>query len=183
MSEPFIGQIIMFAGNFAPRGWALCNGQFLQISENTALFSILGTTYGGDGRTTYALPDLRGRVALHPGTGVGLSTYDLGQGGGVESVTLNAANLPAHSHNVSVTTPGQAYTTQIADEHEMGNGVYPAVTPQPAYAADSEPSTIGGGTNVLTTTQAGSNTAITNLQPYRAVNYIIALVGIFPSRN
>ncbi|MGC4087610.1 MAG: tail fiber protein [Polyangiaceae bacterium] len=96
--EPFIGMIIVFAGNFAPRGWALCNGQLLPIAQNTALFSILGTTYGGDGRTTFALPDLRGRVPVHPGQGPGLSNYSLGQVSGTETVTLTTQNLPAHTH-------------------------------------------------------------------------------------
>jgi microcystin-dependent protein len=99
--EPFIGQIMMFGGSFAPRGWAFCEGQLLPISQNAALFSILGTTYGGDGRSTFALPDLRGRVAIHPGSGPGLSNYRLGEKGGVESVALNVNQIPAHSHGIS----------------------------------------------------------------------------------
>ena len=98
MASPFIGQITLFAGNFAPRGWAFCNGQLLSIAQNTALFSILGTTYGGNGQTTFALPDLRGRVPVHAGQGPGLSNYDLGQQGGAESVTLTTAQMPAHTH-------------------------------------------------------------------------------------
>ena len=96
--EPFIGQIVQFGGNFAPRGWALCDGQLLAISQNAALFSILGTTYGGDGRTTFGLPELRGRLALHPGNGPGLSNYQLGQRSGQEDVSLNVNQIPAHSH-------------------------------------------------------------------------------------
>ena len=95
MNEPFIGSIVMFAGNFAPQGWALCNGQLLPIQQNAALFSILGTTYGGDGKTTFALPDLRGRVPVHSGQGPGLSLYNLGQSGGAENVTLTVNQLPA----------------------------------------------------------------------------------------
>src|SRR5438132_384897 len=101
MSEPFLGEIRMFCGNFNPRGWALCNGQLLSIAQNTALFSILGTTYGGNGQTTFALPDLRGRVPVHPGQGPGLSMYNLGENGGAESVTLTAAQMPAHQHTVT----------------------------------------------------------------------------------
>jgi microcystin-dependent protein len=97
MSDPFVGEIRMFAGNFAPRGWAFCNGQLIPISQNTALFSLLGTTYGGDGRSTFALPDLRGRVPLHAGQGSGLSDYPLGSRGGSEQVVLTTAQLPAHS--------------------------------------------------------------------------------------
>src|SRR6478672_10112699 len=98
MSEPFLAEIIMFAGNFAPRGWAFCQGQILSIAQNTALFSLLGTTYGGNGQTTFALPDLRGRVPVGTGQGPGLSNYDLGQVSGSESVTLTVSQMPAHNH-------------------------------------------------------------------------------------
>src|SRR5579872_1398054 len=101
MDQPFIGAIVLFCGNFAPAGWALCNGQLLSISQWTALFSILGTTYGGNGQTTFGLPDLRGRVPIHPGQGPGLSNYVLGQAGGVETVTLAIQNLPAHNHSLN----------------------------------------------------------------------------------
>src|SRR3954468_23228168 len=100
MSEPFLGEIRMFGGNFAPRGWAFCNGQILSIAQNTALFSLLGTTYGGNGQTTFGLPDLRGRVAVSAGQGPGLSNYSLGELAGSESVTLTSANMPAHNHSV-----------------------------------------------------------------------------------
>src|SRR5690349_5879785 len=102
MSNPFLAEIRMFAGNFAPRGWALCDGQILPISQNTALFSLLGTTYGGDGKSTFALPNLQGSAALHPGQGPGLSLYDLGQTGGVEFVTLLQSEMPVHQHNVGM---------------------------------------------------------------------------------
>src|SRR3954449_6617686 len=111
MATPFIGQISLFGGNFAPRGWAFCNGQLLAVSQNTALFSILGTTYGGNGETTFALPDLRGRVPLHPGQGPGLSPYVLGENGGQENVTLNVTQLPAHTHAVSPRASNNAQTT------------------------------------------------------------------------
>jgi microcystin-dependent protein len=99
--EPFIAEIMMFAGNFAPRGWALCDGQLLSVSSNAALFSLLGTTYGGDGRTTFALPDLRGRTAIHPGSGPGLSTRRLGERGGSETTTLSISQMPAHNHTIT----------------------------------------------------------------------------------
>jgi microcystin-dependent protein len=137
--DPFIGEVGLFANNFAPRGWAFCDGQLLPISENTALFSILGTTYGGDGRTTFGLPDLRGRTAIGEGTGPGLSNQHLGQKGGVEDVTLTGAQMASHDH----TLPPSSDTTS---------------------------STGGGQTH-------------TNMQPYQVLNYIIALQGIFPSRN
>ncbi len=103
MSSPFIGEILMFGGNFAPRSWAFCDGQLLSIAQNTALFSILGTTYGGDGRVTFGLPELRGRVAMHPGSGPGLTTRGLGEKGGTETVTLNTTQIPAHNHTATST--------------------------------------------------------------------------------
>jgi microcystin-dependent protein len=165
MATPFIAQITLFAGNFAPRGWAFCNGQILSIAQNTALFSILGTTYGGNGQTTFALPDLRSRVPLHPGQGPGLSTYDLGQQAGVETVTLTANELPAHSHTSQVSSAEQT-TNRAESGVPAKGGVYgPADTAGPA-----------GGV-------AGGNQPHTNVQPYLALNFIIALEGIFPSRN
>lgn len=117
--DPFIGQIVLFAGNFAPRGWAFCEGQLLPISQNSALFSILGTTYGGDGRTTFALPDLRGRVAIQPGRGPGLSDYRLGAKGGEEHVTLNISQIPNHNHHVNaVNTAGDSSSPT---NHLMGD--------------------------------------------------------------
>jgi microcystin-dependent protein len=171
MSEPFIGQIVMFAGNFAPRGWAFCDGQLLAISQYSALFSILGTTYGGDGRTTFALPDLRGRVAMHAGNGPGLSNRPLGTRGGAEEVTLNINQIPSHSHGLA------ASSAPAADTSPSGN--LPAETRRDAY--------VSGSPNTTMATAAISNTggsqAHTNVQPYTVVNYIIALQGIFPSRS
>ena len=167
MSEPFIGEIILFAGNFAPRGWALCNGQILAISQNTALFSILGTTYGGNGQTTFALPDLRGRVPVHPGQGPGLSPYDLGQAGGTETVTLNVAEMPQHTHPQPATN-GEQTTNRP-------NGALPARGG--VYAQTSDGSTLTPPSPV------GGSQPHNNIQPYLGLNYIIALEGIFPSRN
>lgn len=168
MSEPFIGQIIMFGGNFAPRGWALCDGQILPISQNTALFSILGTTYGGDGRTTFALPDLRGRVPIHAGSGPGLSSYQLGEKGGVERVTLTVQELPSHSHQPRA-------NAQDANSDDP-DGAFSAVANENIYSNTSNVS-------MSATTNTGGSQPHENRPPYLAINYIIALVGIFPSRN
>ena len=167
MSEPFIGSVILFAGNFAPRGWAFCNGQILSIAQNTALFSLLGTTYGGNGQTTFALPDLRGRVPLHFGQGPGLSSYALGQSAGTESVTLNLNQMPAHTHSQPATNAGQNTNRPNAAVPARG-GVYAAST---------------DGSALDPTTSAGGSQPHTNIQPYLALNYIIALEGIYPSRN
>jgi microcystin-dependent protein len=166
--DPILGQIIIFAGNFAPRGWALCDGQLLPISQNTALFSLLGTTYGGDGRTTFALPDLRGRVPIHAGQGPGLSNYALGARGGSESTTLTTNNLPAHSHPLLATSTGQA------DDSPAGNVLAQA----DIYAAG--PTNVTLGTSVG---PVGENQPLPNLQPYTCINAIIALEGVYPSRN
>lgn len=179
MSEPFIGEIIMFGGNFAPRGWALCDGQLLSIAQNTALFSILGTTYGGDGRVTFALPDLRGRVPVHAGQGPGLSDYNLGQVGGTENVTLLTSEIPAHAHgfalngnsaNGSLTSPINNFPATVIDTN--GNASIQG------YSNTSD-GVMAGGTSSLT----GGNQPHNNLQPYLCVNFIIALEGIFPSRG
>ncbi len=166
--EPFIGQIIMFGGTFAPRGWALCDGQQLAIASNSALFSILGTTYGGDGETTFGLPDLRGRSPMHAGNGAGLSPRPLGQKGGVESVTLNPLQIPPHTHSAAstvatLTTPGDHIPARAND----GESNF-----APTSAADSTLAASGGGGG-----------AHTNLHPFQCVNFIIALVGIYPSRS
>lgn len=174
MSEPFIAEIKMFAGNFAPRGFAYCDGQLLAISQNTALFSLVGTIYGGDGRTTLGLPDLRGRVPMHPGSGPGLSSRSLGQKAGSETNTLNATNLPPHHHAVS--PPAASGEGQNVEP----DGAYPAAGEEPVkpYASTSS-------TTLATydTGDTGSGVPVNNVQPFQCVNFIIALVGIFPSRN
>lgn len=168
--EPLIGMIVQFAGNFAPRGWAFCEGQLLPISQNQALFSILGTTYGGNGQTTFALPDLRGRVCIQPGQGPGLSNYTLGQSGGAESVTLLVNNMPSHSHayNAAETGDGQASPT--------GNAL--GKTAANIYTTNPPNSAMNSGTIAPT----GGSQPFGITQPYLAVNWIIALEGIFPSR-
>lgn len=173
-SEPFIGQIAMFAGNFAPRGWAFCDGQLLSIAENSALFSLLGTTYGGDGRTTFGLPDLRGRFPLHPGNGPGLTPRSLGEKGGVESVTLAANQMPSHTH----TNQALAQTTAGTDSDPTGK--------VPAAGRNFYADIAAGPTTVLASQTSGSTgggQAHTNVPPFQGVNFIIALIGIYPSRN
>lgn len=165
--EPFIGMIVMFGGNFAPRSWAECNGQLLPIAQNTALFSILGTTYGGDGETTFGLPGLRGRMPIHYGNGPGLPSYPLGTKGGNDMTTLTINNMPNHNHGgIKVSTePGEENSpTGVLAVHdgafnEEGTGNYGGFAAQ------------GGGQS------------FTNMPPYLAINFIIALVGTFPSRN
>jgi microcystin-dependent protein len=175
-SNPFLGEIFMAGFNFAPRGYAMCNGQVLPIAQNTALFSLLGTTYGGNGQTTFALPDLRGRVPVHVGQGPGLSPYSLGQNGGTETVTLGANQIPAHNHPLNATTAGgdQLLPTDNLIAPDALGGTAPFKTgssgPNTAMAASS----IG---------QAGGGQPHNNLQPYLVLNFYIAVQGIFPSRN
>lgn len=168
--DPFIGEIVMFAGNFAPRGWAFCDGQLLPISSYSALFSILGTTYGGDGRTTFGLPDLRGRVPMHPGNGPGLSPRRLGEKGGTESVALNLNEVPSHNHGIQA-------NSSFGDQKSPVNNY-------PAAADDGEHNYAGTQNgNAQPTQMAGGGQPHTNMQPYQCVNFIIALQGTFPSRN
>ncbi|MCT4645370.1 MAG: tail fiber protein [Carboxylicivirga sp.] len=174
--EGMLGEIRMFAGNFAPRGWAFCDGQLLSIAQNSALFSILGTTYGGDGRTTFGLPDLRGRVAIHPGNGPGLSNYRLGEKSGAETVTLSVNNLPPHNHT--------ATTTQAVNDDEATSddptGKYPAVSGENMY---HEASNAQGATSNVTVDNTGGGQAFDKRQPYLTVHFIICIQGVFPSRN
>ncbi len=176
-SEPFIGEVKMFAGNFAPRGYALCDGQILSISQHTALFSLLGTTYGGDGRTTFGLPDLRGRTPIHAGTGPGLTQKRLGQKGGTETVTLTSQQMPSHKHALKATV--MTATTTIAQDAML------ATTPEnptgvQTYSSDSSDQVIMKDESIET---SGGNQPHSNMPPYNTINYIIALTGIFPSRN
>jgi microcystin-dependent protein len=172
--DPFIGEIRMFAGNFAPRGWAYCDGQLLSISQNDALFSLLGTTYGGDGRTTFGLPEMRGRVPLHMGQGPGLSSRPIGQKSGQERVVLSQNNLPAHTHTVAA---GGA-----ANDKDPSGAVL-GVPASPAYALEGHTMEM----NRRAIGPAGSGTGAPwnhdNVQPFQCIHYIIALVGIYPSRN
>jgi microcystin-dependent protein len=173
MAEPFLGQIQTFGFNFAPRGWALCNGQILPIAQNTALFSLLGTTYGGNGQTTFALPNLQSRVPVHFGQGPGLSPYDLGQASGTETVTLTANQIAAHAHPYAPAANGGDATSAKPAGKFMAN------TAAAVYAPTSDGTLMGN----QTTGPAGGNQPHENLQPYLAINFCIALEGIFPSRN
>jgi microcystin-dependent protein len=163
----------MFGGNFAPQGWALCNGQLLSIQANAALFSILGTTYGGDGITNFALPNLQGRVPIHPGQGQGLSPYDLGQTGGNENVTLLQQQLPQHTH-LMATLNGPAGSARP-------NGQLLAQSTQGAVYGPAPGD--GSGLNASAITPTGGNQPHVNIEPYLCVNFIIALQGIYPTRN
>ena len=166
--EPFLGQLILVPYNFAPNGWALCNGQVLPIAQNTALFSLLGTIYGGDGVTTFALPDLRGRVPVSSGEGPGLSSYVVGETYGAESVTLNTTQIPSHTHSVncdSVKGKGAAPT-----------GLYPAEAASKIYA-----STANAQMNAGMIADTGGGAAHENRQPSLVLNWIIALQGVYPS--
>jgi len=169
--DPFIGQIIFFAGNFAPRGWAFCNGQLLSVAENTALFAILGTTYGGNGQTNFALPDLRGRVPVHPGHGPGLSNYALGQQAGTETVTLGITQIPSHGHTF---TPG--CSSDPPNSQTPDNNV-PAALDSQAYGSEAN-----ANMRPANSSTAGGSQAHDNLPPYTCVNFIIAVEGAFPSR-
>jgi len=173
-NTPFIGEIQEFAGNFAPRGWAYCDGQLLAISSNTALFSIIGTIYGGDGRTTFALPDLRGRLAIHPGNGPGLSSRRLGEKSGTETNTITSANLPSHNHSGSIAIPVSS------DEGDKSSpiGNYPAETSEDSYSSSTNANNAGG----VVLGNTGGGQSVNNMMPYIANRYIIALQGVYPSR-
>ena len=192
MTSPYIGTIQPFAFNFAPRNWAQCNGQLLSISSNTALFSLLGTQYGGNGTTTFALPNLQGRSMLHQGNLAGGSSYVIGQTGGTESVTLTTANLPAHSHTFSGASSALNASTIKATAQAPAAGLLLAksndsvgtAVPLIYAPAGSTPTVALGGLNVAGTIgNTGSAVPFANNDPYLVVNICIALFGIFPSRN
>ncbi|AXV07541.1 Microcystin dependent protein [Euzebya pacifica] len=171
MAEPFIAEVRAWAPNFAPRAWAFCEGQLLPISQNTALFSLLGTTYGGDGRTTFGLPDCRGRAVIGPGNGPGLSPRPLGQKGGAERVTLTAPTMPSHSHGSAVSNRTARDDDPTGELPASGRGVQ-------QYAP------AGGSTTPMdSSTNTGGGQSHENMQPFLAVRWIIALQGVFPSRN
>jgi microcystin-dependent protein len=193
MENLYIGEIILFAGNFAPRSTVYCNGQLLSIAQNTALFSILGTTYGGDGRTTFGIPDLRGRVALHPGTGPGLSTRKLGQRSGTETNSLNLNQLAAHTHIATMQNEGGISipvntTSGDEDEQSPGAGVL-ANTGSDSYSSSGSNGVYSGaaipvtGASSIQVGQTGAGQPINNMQPFLGLNYIICTQGAFPSRS
>lgn len=172
MSEPFVGEIRMFAGNFAPRGWAFCDGQLIAVSQNDALFSLLSTTYGGDGRTTFALPDMRGRVPLHQGSGPGLSPRRLGSKGGTEDVTITSNQMASHSHSLNANTEDATAAQPMGAVVAKGVGVsfYKAAGQNESMAYSA-------------VTNTGGTQSHVNLMPTLCVNFIIALYGVYPSRN
>lgn len=170
--EPFIAQIMLFGGNFAPRGWAFCDGQLLPIANYSALFSLIGNTYGGDGRTTFALPDLRGRVPCHAGSGPGLTPRQAGQRFGEEHVTLVEAQMPNHGHAFMTSATGTP-----GGRSQTGG----SLGPSEIYVPASENPTIQ--MNPASIGRAGGGQAHDNMQPTLCINYIIALEGIFPSRS
>ncbi len=175
MSEPFLAEIRIFAGNFAPRGWAFCNGQLLPIAQNTALFSLIGTTYGGDGRTTTALPNLKGRAPMHPGRGPGLTARRLGERGGTETVTLTEAQMPAHPHMAEA-------SNDSPESNDPGGRVEargPTRTSVLYAPGDSATAAMRNGS----LQNAGGSLAHNNVQPFLVMNFIIALVGLYPSRG
>lgn len=173
--EPFIGMITIFAGNFAPRGWAFCNGQLLAISQNTALFSLLGTIYGGDGRTTFGLPDLRGRVPIHAGNGPGLEDIRLGAKSGLNRTFINLQNLPSHNHQVRIPSKEEANT-----ETAKGNFIASA-----GFDGFGTTQDIGDEMAPFNTANSGEDQPrpLNNMQPYLGLNFIIATQGIYPSRS
>lgn len=172
--DPLLGSIYMFGFGFAPRGWATCDGQILPISPNTALFSLLGTTYGGNGQTTFALPDLRGRVPIHQGQGPGLSPYSLGQVSGSETVTLTIAEMPAHNHGVRA-------NSAAGDSGAPENAIFANSGATDREYLTSGVANVSMSPQIITPT--GGSQPHPNLQPYLTINFCIALEGIYPSRN
>jgi len=174
MAEPYLGEIRIFGGNFNPSGWALCNGQLLSIADNTALFALLGTTYGGNGTTTFALPDMRSRLPIHMGQGPGLSPYVIGQIGGEENVTVLTSQLPQHNHAL------QASILPVANSAPAG-AMLGQLTSGQLY--DTPPGAPDVQLNPQSLAIGGGSQPHPNIQPYLCLNFIIALQGIFPSRN
>lgn len=172
MADPFVSEIRIFSFNFAPKGWAFCNGQILPLSQNTALFSLLGTTYGGNGSSNFALPDMQGRAPMHPGQGQGLSLHDLGETGGSETVTLIESEIPAHSHTLSVASLNSQSTAPTNNSLGRGN-------PVKVYTSGGTAVTMG--TNSILPT--GGSLPHNNMMPYLTMSFCIALQGVFPPRG
>jgi microcystin-dependent protein len=172
MADPFVAEIRIFPFNFAPKGWAFCDGQILPISQNTALFSLLGTTYGGDGKSNFALPNMQGNAPMHPGQGPGLSLHDLGETGGSETVTLLESEIPSHSHALNA-SKSDAIDTNVGNEllaKGIGVGMYAPPSPQTTLADTA-------------IAPAGGDQPHNNMQPYLTLNFCIALQGVYPARS
>jgi len=175
MADPFVAEIRIFPFNFAPKGWAFCDGQILPLSQNTALFSLLGTTYGGDGKSNFALPNMQGNAPMHPGQGPGLSLHDLGEVGGSQTVSLLESEIPAHSHSLnanSVTADTNAPGPQVSLARSSNATAYQDVTNQNLVSLSDQ-----------AITPAGGDQPHNNLQPYLTLNFCIALQGVFPPRT
>lgn len=186
--EGTLGTVQLFAGNFAPRSWTFCDGQLLQIAQNTALFSLLGTIYGGDGRTTFAVPDLRGRVAIGAGNGPGLSSRTLGSRAGQTEVEITTATMPEHSHDASSTLGFRARDKNGNKTSPDGNALATMRIQNnslPAYTSQAADTDLEGAeiTGTLELANTGGNSPHENRQPFLGMNYIICIAGIFPSRN
>lgn len=179
--EPLLGQIMIFAGPFAPRGWAFCEGQLLAISSNTALYSILGTTYGGNGTTTFALPDLRGRAPIHKGQGPGLSNITLGENGGTEQVSLTVQNMPAHNHALNVSN--SAGTSFNPEGNVPAASQFQENRQSPVINVSSYNDSPNTAMAPNTISNQGGNQPFNNRNPYLGINYIIALQGVYPMRD
>ncbi len=174
MAEPFIAEVRIFPYNFAPRGWAFCDGQLLPIAQNTALFALIGTIYGGDGRTTFGLPNLKGRAVVHPRNGPGLSPYNLAQRGGVETVTLTEAQMASHNHDLMATS--LTANSKLATGRILARSVGAA-----AYQTNTTANLVQ--MNALELQDNGGGQAHNNMQPFLTLNFCIALQGLFPSRS
>lgn len=175
MAEPYIGEIRIFAGNYSPRQWAKCDGQLMAISSNDALFALIGTTYGGDGRTTFALPDLRGRIPLHVGSGSGLNPVVMGQKIGLEQVTLSTNNLPSHNHPMQASNITATSTTPVGNLPAQGQfNIYDDGQGEPLNSVQYNQSAVG---------TTGGSLGHSNMQPYLGLTFIISLSGLFPPRN
>ena len=173
--DPFVAEIRIFPFNFAPKGWAFCDGQILPLSQNTALFSLLGTTYGGDGKSNFALPNMQGNVPMHPGQGPGLSLHDLGETGGSDTVTLLESEIPSHSHTMISFAGAGNRLTPAANSMARANGSTPYLTNSP------QPPTTTMSPNAVA--PAGGDQPHNNLQPYLTLNFCIALQGVYPPRT
>jgi len=179
MANPFVAEIRIFPFYFAPVGWAFCNGQILPLSQNTALFSLLGTTYGGDGKSNFALPNLQGNAPMHPGQGPGLSLHDLGETGGSDTVTLLQSEIPSHSHNINCIDGGR-----IEGQTSVPTNAFPVKTggtPANAYSTGTPTPNLYMNGNMVT--PAGGSQAHNNMMPYLTLNFCIALQGVYPPRT
>jgi microcystin-dependent protein len=171
MAQPYVGEIRMFAGNFAPAGWAFCDGQVMPISENDTLFTLIGTTYGGDGQETFGLPNLQSRIPLHMGTGSSGTAYQIGESGGVESVTLSTQQIPSHTHPFLVSGDAGSQSSPGGSVPATGVTVYRA----------AQPANVPMNANAVT--PAGGSQPHDNMQPFLCINYIISLFGVFPTQT